>query len=118
MTNQEVIMLESKPVAGGVMFGVYYLLRSPNHAQRVEERNRSVRQRHSSDHRLDVAQQTESGAERRCPRQVLKRLQQKDGGRPQRGGQERGDMENKEADQEFGSCPWQWHQYDLTDHPS
>lgn len=30
--------------------------------------------------------------------QVLKRLQQKDGGRPQRGGQERGDMENQEAD--------------------
>ena len=38
--------------------------------------------------------------------QVLKRLQQKDGGRPQRGGQERGDMENQEADQKFGSCPW------------
>lgn len=30
--------------------------------------------------------------------QVLNRLQQKDGGRPQRGGQERGDMENQEAD--------------------
>lgn len=38
--------------------------------------------------------------------QVLKRLQQKDGGRPQRGGQERGDMENQEADQKFRSCPW------------
>ncbi len=37
---------------------------------------------------------------------MLKRLQQKDGGRPQRGGQERGDMENQEADQKFGSCPW------------
>lgn len=36
---------------------------------------------------------------------MLKRLQQKDGGRPQRGGQERGDMENQEADQKFGSCP-------------
>lgn len=40
------------------------------------------------------------------PFQVLKRLQQKDGGRPQRGRQERGDMENQEADQKFGSCPW------------
>lgn len=37
--------------------------------------------------------------------QVLKRLQRKDGGRPQRGGQERGDMENQEADKKFGSCP-------------
>lgn len=37
---------------------------------------------------------------------MLKRLQQKDGGRPQRGGQERGDMENQEADQKFRSCPW------------
>lgn len=37
--------------------------------------------------------------------QVLKRLQLKDGGRPQRGGQERGDLENQEADQKFGGCP-------------
>lgn len=33
-------------------------------------------------------------------------IEQKDGGRPQRGGQERGDMENQEADQKFRSCPW------------
>lgn len=45
--------------------------------------------------------------------QVLKRLQQKDGGRPERGGQERGDMENKEADQEFGSCPWVRDRFEL-----
>lgn len=44
---------------------------------------------------------------------VLKRLQQKDGGRPQRGGQERGDMENQEADQKFGSCPWVSDRFDL-----
>lgn len=45
--------------------------------------------------------------------QVLKRLQQKDGGRPQRGRQERGDMENQEADQKFGSCPWVSGRYEL-----
>lgn len=45
--------------------------------------------------------------------QVLKRLQQKDGGRPQRGGQERGDMENQEADQKFGSCPWVSNRFEM-----
>lgn len=45
--------------------------------------------------------------------QVLKRLQQKDGGRPQRGGQERGDMENQEADQKFGSCSWVRDRFEL-----
>ena len=44
---------------------------------------------------------------------MLKRLQQKDGGRPQRGGQERGDMENQEADQKFGSCPWVRSRFEL-----
>lgn len=48
--------------------------------------------------------------------QVLKRLQQKDGGRPKRGGQERGDMENQEADQKFGSCPWVRNRFDLHVH--
>lgn len=44
---------------------------------------------------------------------MLKRLQRKDGGRPQRGGQERGDMENQEADQKFGSCPWVSNRFEL-----
>lgn len=43
--------------------------------------------------------------------QVLKRLQRKDGGRPQRGGQERGDMENQEADKKFGGCPRVSHKF-------
>lgn len=43
--------------------------------------------------------------------QVLKRLQRKDGGRPQRGGQERGDMENQETDKKFGGCPRVSHKF-------
>lgn len=45
--------------------------------------------------------------------QVLKRLQRKDGGRPQRGGQERGDMENQETDKKFGGCPRVSHKFQL-----
>ena len=71
--------------ASGAVIGFYVVSRKwtppptcephrEHHAQRVEERNRSGKQRHSSDHRLDVAQRTDSGAERRCPRQVPYRL--------------------------------------------
>lgn len=43
---------------------------STTHSVRRGERHRLGKQRHTLDHRLDVAQRTDSGAERRCPRQV------------------------------------------------